>query len=338
MNGRSFKQFCINTVTPEHVDIIPSGIFTPDKMYVNIVNSIKPKMEILDRVNIPFIEATFEDMDAVTEILREDQDVPDEMLGDLSTKLYGKEFNTLDNEEQSIIKVIGCYLQIQTIIRRNLKMTNHIITNEANIKPIPVDLYNISAAEVVNHLQDKLGFALKGYDFTRWMGADVENSYVRFRAVFDYNDIVAKSTDSSYVARVLEQNAASIKFKDSVIKTLKPFMYPKNISDDPDTLNRLRCLGIFEDRLRDLITNSQLRYNQEANVFIICLGPEYILRKMLSDPVTGEVPGKFEIISVLGTSTETIRWKIIVTENVQTTRNTDFSLDALFNTPTFPCV
>ena len=41
------------------------------------------------------------------------------------------------------------------------------ITNKANIKPIPVDSYEISAADVVNFLQNELGFALTAYDFTR---------------------------------------------------------------------------------------------------------------------------------------------------------------------------
>lgn len=212
------------------------------------------------------------------------------------------------------------------------------ITNKANIKPIPVDSYEISAADVVNFLQNELGFALTAYDFTRWMGASVDNSYVRFRAVISYNDIVAKSTDSSYVAKVLEQNAAGLKFKDTVINVLKKYMYPKTIKDDPETFNHLRNIGIFEDRLNYLMANSRLKYNKEANVFTICLGPEYILKDMLSDPVTGEVPGKFMIVAVLGTTPETIRWKVNVVRNMSTTRNTDVSLDSLFNTPGIPSV
>ena len=198
------------------------------------------------------------------------------------------------------------------------------ITNKANIKPIPVDSYEISAADVVNFLQNELGFALTAYDFTRWMGASVDNSYVRFRAVISYNDI--------------EQNAAGLKFKDTIINVLKKYMYPKTIKDDPETFNHLRNIGIFEDRLNYLMANSRLKYNKEANVFTICLGPEYILKDMLSDPVTGEVPGKFMIVAVLGTTPETIRWKVNVVRNMSTTRNTDVSLDSLFNTPGIPSV
>ena len=86
------------------------------------------------------------------------------------------------------------------------------------------------------------------------------------------------------------------------------------------------------------MANSRLKYNKEANVFTICLGPEYILKDMLSDPVTGEVPGKFMIVAVLGTTPETIRWKVNVVRNMSTTRNTDVSLDSLFNTPGIPSV
>ena len=58
-----FKQFCVNIANPDHVDISTNGTtsYEPDKMCANIINIMKPKMDILDKVNVPFIEATLED-------------------------------------------------------------------------------------------------------------------------------------------------------------------------------------------------------------------------------------------------------------------------------------
>ena len=117
-----FKQFWVNIANPDHVDIPATGVssYEPDKMCENIINIMKPKMDILDKVNVPFIEATFEDMDEVISLLENNSsDISDGMILCLSERLYEKHFNNLSDEEQAIIKVLACYLSIQSIIRRN---------------------------------------------------------------------------------------------------------------------------------------------------------------------------------------------------------------------------
>lgn len=117
-----FKQFCINIANPDHIDIPTTSTtsYEPDKMYENIINIMKPKMDILDKINVPFIEATFEDMDEVVTLLENNSsDISDGMILRLAENLYENHFNNLNDEEQAIIKVIACYLSIQSIIRRN---------------------------------------------------------------------------------------------------------------------------------------------------------------------------------------------------------------------------
>ena len=79
---------------------------------------------------------------------------------------------------------------------------NTSVTNKANIKPIPTDRYLITSSEVVKYLQDQLGFGTI-CDFTRWTGVSPDKSYVRMRAVFAPEDVLAKSHINDYADRML---------------------------------------------------------------------------------------------------------------------------------------
>lgn len=208
------------------------------------------------------------------------------------------------------------------------------VLNKAGIQPIPADRYNISTGEVVKYLQDQLGFNI-AYDFTRWTGVTVDQSYVRMRVVFNPSDIIATATSKDYVDRILEENAAGIKFKSNVIDTLKPFMYPKTVQDvknHPEDIQRMYSIGIFNERLDEIIRNSQLNYCREANLFRVYLRPERIITDMLSDPSTGEVDGELSILAVNGTTSDTIRWLVEVNHHRTTfSGDTKISIDAIFN-------
>lgn len=213
-------------------------------------------------------------------------------------------------------------------------MSTTKVINKANIQPIPTDRYNISSSDVIKYLQDQLGFNV-AFDFTRWTGVTVDNSYVRMRVVFNPDDIVAKNTSTDYVDRVLADNAAGIQFKDTVINTLKPFMYPETVSDirnHPEDLQRLFSLGVYNERLTEIIQFSKLNYCREGNVFRLYLRPERIIADMLRDPATNEIDGDMTILSVHGTTSETIRWEVAVTKNKNSfVGSTDLSFDAIFN-------
>ena len=206
-------------------------------------------------------------------------------------------------------------------------------TNKANIKPVPEERYIITSSDVVKYLQDQLGFTIAS-DFTRWTGVSEDRSYVRMRVVFNPVDIIARNTSTDYVDRILSENAAGIRFKDNVIDTIRPFMYPSTVGDlanHPDDLNRLFQIGLYNERLSEIIKYSKLNYCRESNVFLLYLRPERIIVDMLADPSTNKIDGDLSIIAVHGTTSETIRWDVSVTKNKNSFGTTDISIDALFN-------
>lgn len=205
--------------------------------------------------------------------------------------------------------------------------------NKANIKPIPMERYSISSSDVIKYLQDQLGFTI-AYDFTRWTGITENLSYVRMRVVLNPDNIIAKNTSSDYVDRILADNAAGIRFKDTVIDTIKPYMYPNNVGDianRPEDLNRLFQMGLYNERLAEILKYANLTYSKESNVFLIYLRPERIISDMLSDPSTNKIDGDLSIIGVHGTTSETIRWDVAITKNNNSFGNSEISMDALFN-------
>lgn len=211
-------------------------------------------------------------------------------------------------------------------------MANTVI-NKASIKPIPTDHYIISTNDVVNYLQNQLGFSI-GYDFTRWVGVSVDHSYIRMRAIINPKDIVYSAANKDYVDSVLAANAAGIMYKDTVIETLKPFMYPKsitNIRNHPEDLQRIAEYGLYGERLDEVIQYSQLNYCKQADVFRLYLRPERIIVDMLSDPATNKVDGEIVITGTHGTTSETIRWDVEVTKNNAMGVSSDISIDRIFS-------
>lgn len=207
------------------------------------------------------------------------------------------------------------------------------VLNKANIQPIPTDRYSISTSDVIKYLQDQLGIPV-AYDFTRWTGITVDHSYVRMRVVFNPDDIIAKTATGDYVDRVLAANAAGINFKDNVIETLTPFMYPDNMHEickHPETLNKLYQIGLFNERLDEVVKFSKLNYCREANVFRLYLRAERIIADMLKNPKTNKIDGNMTIIAVRGTTSDTIRWEVAVSKNTNSVMgSSELSLENIF--------
>lgn len=113
----SFLDFCRRTAS--HNDAVPATSDTTlseelKKRVDVLVNLMKNKLEIVDRVTIPFIEATFDgDVISALDSKTEDGEVPDELINALSEKLYEKEFEQLSDDERSIINVLSCYIMLQ---------------------------------------------------------------------------------------------------------------------------------------------------------------------------------------------------------------------------------
>lgn len=212
--------------------------------------------------------------------------------------------------------------------------TNTTVTNKANIQPMPTDRYIITTSDVTKYLQDQLGFGIV-CDYTRWTGVSPDKSYVRMRAVFNPDDIVVKPTGDGYVDKFLAMTASGIDFKDTVIDILTPFMYPDTLGDiynRPDDLRRLYEIGLYDERLVELIQNAKLNYCREVNLFRLYLRPERIITDMLKDPSTNEIDGHAEIIAVAGMTSDTIRWEVAKsTKKNSFTVPEDINMDAIFD-------
>ena len=208
------------------------------------------------------------------------------------------------------------------------------VINKAGIQPIPTDRYIITGSEVTKYLQEQLACNV-GYDFTRWTGVSPDCSYVRMRIIYNPKDIVAEtSTSRDYADRKLAEFSAGLMFKDTILEALKPFMYPENVADirnRPDDLQRLYTIGVFDDRLNEIIQHSKLNYCQEANVFRLYLRPERIIADMLADPATDKIDGNMSITGVSGTTSDTIRWEVSVEKkNSEFVAGSDLSMDQIF--------
>lgn len=212
--------------------------------------------------------------------------------------------------------------------------TDALVINKAAIQPIPSDRYMITTSDVQKYLQDELGFEIR-CDFTRWTGMSPDKSYVRMRVVLFPDDIIAKRTMDDYADIVLAGAGAGNSFKNTVIDTLTPFMYPDTIGDlynHPDDIKRLADMGVYQERLFDIVSNAKLNYCREANLFRLYLRPERIITDMLADPKTNKVKGHMDIIGVYGTTSETIRWEVAVTKNKNSFGNiNDLNMDAIFD-------
>lgn len=209
-----------------------------------------------------------------------------------------------------------------------------VVGNKADIEPVPCDRYVITSSQVIKYLQDQLGFNV-GYDFTRWVGVSVDQSYVRMRVIFNPKDIVASISTSNYVDNLLAQNGAGVQFKDTVINALRPYMYPENIAYAQTTqeeLDRRYIIGIVGDRWDEIVRFSKLTLNRKANLYRLYLRPERIIADMLSNPSTDKIDGNMKIIAVYGTTSDTIRWEVVVEKKGNSfTSPTALSMDQIFN-------
>lgn len=202
---------------------------------------------------------------------------------------------------------------------------------KAGIDPLPIETYKFGTADVTTYLQNQLGFPI-GVDYRRWTGVTANHSYVRMRVVILPKDIIVPTSNDTFVDRILNENSAGLKFKDTVIDTLKPFMYPANIAalrDRPEVLQHLYEHGVYGERLDEIVRYSKLDYSKEAGCFRVYLRPERIIADMVSDPDTNKLDGNMAITRVHGETQETFQWEVQVTSNAGLVG--DISIDRIFN-------
>lgn len=117
-----FQEFCLSIASGEHLNEPgpeSSALYAEHDVDLKqradaLVEIMKNKMGILDRVPIPFIEEAFIDHDRVEMLLKNfrNGDVPDYLLIVFSQRLYGREFADLTVEQQAIIKTLAMYICI----------------------------------------------------------------------------------------------------------------------------------------------------------------------------------------------------------------------------------
>lgn len=210
-------------------------------------------------------------------------------------------------------------------------MTNAQMT-KSGIEPLPILTYKIGTGDITTYLRNQLGFDV-AVDYRRWTGITANHSYVRMRVVILPKDICVQNKSKDFVDRTLSEYSAGMTFKDDVIDTLKPFMYPKNINDlrnYPEVMQHLYEYGVYGDRLNEIIEFSKLNYSKDANLFRVYLRPERIIAQMLEDPSTNEISGNMVITRVLGDTPETFQWEVQVTED-RGISTTGISIDKIFS-------
>ena len=130
----NFKQFAINITNHDIPDINDKMISTtikpirrrtldgfevipPESIMKSIditTNMVRPYLNRMDKVQIPYIEKRFENLERVFNILDmyDCNGIPDWILNTFSNSVYGKSFNKLSNDERSIIAVLSAYILI----------------------------------------------------------------------------------------------------------------------------------------------------------------------------------------------------------------------------------
>lgn len=215
-------------------------------------------------------------------------------------------------------------------------------TTKGNLKRLPIEHFMVSSSEVTKYLQDQLGFPfdcdfqlcdMRG-DFEKPMAT--EKCYVIMRVVFRPEDIQMIEPTSTYVDKVLVDAAAGMRFKDNVMETLKPFMFPadfqERLNKHPEFVTQLARQGVFGERLEKLIRRPGIFYDTTNRYFGVYLRPEEIIKDMCADPATNKVNGvvAFGYVDGVSNNASAITWGVNVYHN-KTIALKGVDIDSVFN-------
>lgn len=114
-----FQEFCNMVASTGRIDDdlnVDESVVTDDmKRRMKALCSImSTKIDIADRIEIPYIESAFQNLGKAETALQSynDGDVPDYLLKEFSTNLYHQELKELTDEQQNIIKTLAAYICI----------------------------------------------------------------------------------------------------------------------------------------------------------------------------------------------------------------------------------
>ena len=116
--GLKFTDFCRKTVTSTQLTEVTASTDIPIK-YVKpldvLIKDMKKKVDIFDKINIPYVEAAFDGNDIVKKLDRElvDGEIPDGIINKLSEGIFERKPAELTDVQGTIIKVLAVYICIQ---------------------------------------------------------------------------------------------------------------------------------------------------------------------------------------------------------------------------------
>lgn len=115
----SFKEFCEKLVTDTALIDPPTGEVYIDAKFKNpiavLVKNMRSKKYIFDRINVSYIEETFNNRtwEETLEKKVPDGEIPDGVIFELSSGIFGTNPSALEKWQQAIIKVLAVYICIQ---------------------------------------------------------------------------------------------------------------------------------------------------------------------------------------------------------------------------------
>ena len=110
----NFRKYCINNTRSAKVTI-PSVTNEVPEMYKptmeRVLTDLSGRVALFDRTPVPYIQDTIDRIVDMEKALSPTKgDIPDSLIETISTRLYGKSFNNINADEQSIIFIISLYI------------------------------------------------------------------------------------------------------------------------------------------------------------------------------------------------------------------------------------
>ncbi len=118
----SFLDFCL---TKADGSLLDDPFFTEDHDRVSIpekyrgpanvlMKNMRNKVEIFDRINVPYIENAFNgDYSSILDEKLDDGEIPNSLIEELAYGIFDNRVNDLTENQRAIIKVLSVYICIQ---------------------------------------------------------------------------------------------------------------------------------------------------------------------------------------------------------------------------------
>lgn len=112
----NFLEFCKSRVSDKELIVDMEDI--PDrykKATDSMINIMKNKRDIFDKINVPFVEQAFDcDYEKILDDKLVDGEIPDGIIHDLSVGIFNDLPVDLSKDQQAIIKMLSTYICIQS--------------------------------------------------------------------------------------------------------------------------------------------------------------------------------------------------------------------------------